>query len=225
VFRSIVVVRKSCSPGPAFLCVDLAAHQGIVSPAGNLSQENFATDDQAARRLPCMTATSSQGYRTGAERSDLAALFDSTFDNVYRFVLSRSASEHVAEDVAAETFAEAARSFGEGRGDEVTIGWLITVARRRLIDHWRREHRHEQRAKRWLQSTIETDGAAHAPDFDVIRALRRIPERQRAALTLRYLDDLSVAEVADALECSYEAVESLLARARRSFAASYEGRL
>lgn len=44
-------------------------------------------------------------------RAEPVELFDSTFNNVYRFCLARSASLAVAEDIAAETFAEAARAF------------------------------------------------------------------------------------------------------------------
>ena len=50
-------------------------------------------------------------------------------------------------------------------------------------------------------------------------ALDSLPLRQRAVLCLRYLDDWSTAEIAEALELSIPAVESLLARARRSLSA------
>lgn len=106
----------------------------------------------------------------------------------------------------------------------MSTGWLITVARRRLIDHWRRESRQDRRLQRLLGTFEEAPPSGAAEDhLDVLEALRRLPERQRAALTLRYLDDLSVRDVALALECSYDAAESLLARARRDFAAAYGG--
>ena len=55
----------------------------------------------------------------------------------------------------------------------------------------------------------------------MLSALERLPDRQRAALVLRYLDEFSVTEVADAMDLTYTAVESLLARGRRSFATAY----
>jgi len=45
---------------------------------------------------------------------------------------------HVAEALLAQTFENAAAHFTSGRGDEVTGAWLMTVAKRRLVDHWRR---------------------------------------------------------------------------------------
>ena len=53
-------------------------------------------------------------------------------------------------------------------------------------------------------------------------ALASLPGGQRLALTLRYLDEYSVAEVADELDTTYSAAESLLARARRSFERAWE---
>jgi RNA polymerase sigma-70 factor (ECF subfamily) len=53
--------------------------------------------------------------------------------------------------------------------------------------------------------------------------MRSLPPDQQAVLSLRYLDDLSVPEVADVLGRSVHATESLLARARRAFRKSYEG--
>ena len=62
------------------------------------------------------------------------------------------------------------------------------------------------------------------PDTDpwILEALDRVSPRQRAALVLRYLDDYSVQQVADALDLSYQGTESLLARGRRSLLDAYE---
>ena len=57
---------------------------------------------------------------------------------------------------------------------------------------------------------------------DVLDALQTLPDRQRAALSLRYLEELSVAEIADELSVTYTAAESLLARGRRSFERAWQ---
>lgn len=154
------------------------------------------------------------------ERESLRTLFRTEVGNIHGFVLARTGSYAMAEDVTGEVFAEAARRFQQGRGGEVTGAWLTTVARRRLIDGYRRQR---SRRRRWELLTRERP-AESEPDLDdsrILVALSSLPDRQRAALTLRYMDEFSVAEVADALELTYSATESLLARARRSFATSY----
>ena len=52
----------------------------------------------------------------------------------------------------------------------------------------------------------------------IAAAIGELPERQRQALILRHFEGLSNPEIGEALECSVEAVESLLARARRQLA-------
>ncbi|MEU9504790.1 SigE family RNA polymerase sigma factor [Micromonospora sp. NPDC048170] len=94
----------------------------------------------------------------------------------------------------------------------------------RSINRWRRRARRPERA------LGDNDGVArdHADDIAlrqaVVAALRVLPPRQRAAVVLRYLEDLSVADVAAALCCSEGAVKSHasrgLARLRESLAGS-----
>lgn len=62
---------------------------------------------------------------------------------------------------------------------------------------------------------------AEEGDPGVMAALDSLSARQRAVLMLRYVDDYSVSEVAEAMNLSYQATESLLARARRSLLAAY----
>lgn len=159
---------------------------------------------------------------TADGRAILTALFEQHHDRVYRFLLARSGSAQVAEDVASDTFTDVARMCASGRGGEITEAWLMTVARRRLVDSWRGAERHRRRVQRVSQLRPKVGAAADAGHDDlVVAALQSLADRQRLALTLRYLDDLSVAEVAEHLEMTYRAAESLLARARKSFERAY----
>lgn len=162
----------------------------------------------------------SQPVAAGTSRGDLETLYERQVGTVHGFLLARCGSVALAEDLTTEVFINAATRFAEGRGAEVTTGWLITVARRRLIDHWRRADTQRRgldvlRLERAPVGETEEDGR-------VLAALGSLAPRQRAALVLRYLDDHSVTEVADALEVDYRAAESLLARGRRSFERAYE---
>lgn len=161
------------------------------------------------------------------DRHHLAQLFDREFDGVFRFCLARTGDVAAADDAASETFVAAARVFAEGRGHEVDRPWLFVVAKNRMVDQWRSLERRQRRLRRLAQHRQSDDGdqdpvAASALADQVLAALASLPERQRAALALRYLDDNSVSEVAEQLDVTYQAAESLLARARRSFAAAWE---
>lgn len=158
----------------------------------------------------------------GVSEPTLSSLFEGEVEGVFGFLVRRCGDRSVAEDLTAETFAEASSRFSAGRGHEVTPGWLRTVARRRLIDHWRRGESARRRLVRLASTAPRSAPPPDDPDDAIDDALASLSIRQRAALTLRYLDDYSVAEVAAALGISYKATESLLSRARHSFAESYE---
>lgn len=158
-----------------------------------------------------------QGVSTGRDR--LADLFESTFDDLYRYCLARTASRGAAEEAASEAFLAAARTVASGRG-EVDRAWLFVVARNRIVDGWRSAERQRRRFASLvaLRRDVEEDSdEADCIGMVVIEVLRRLPERQRAALALRYLDGCTVGEVAVELQIDYSAAESLLARGRRNF--------
>lgn len=161
--------------------------------------------------------------RDHAARSGLSACFREHSALVHGVVYDRCGDPVLAEEITAQTFEAAARHFARGHGGEVTAAWLTVVARRRLVDHWRHlaaRTRAVGRLEGAHQQHDETPGLGC--DDDVTAALESLPARQRTVLTLRYLDDWGLDEIADGLGISYRAVESLLARARRSFAAAFD---
>lgn len=159
---------------------------------------------------------------SSVQREALTALFRSEFRRVYGYVFARTGSTQVAEEIAADAFAEAARVVRAGRGDTVTATWLIMVARRRLIDHWRRAERHRRRIERLRLQRTPAESTAEVEDEQMLAALASLPLRQRAALTLRYIDEYSVGEIAETLDVPYKAAESLLSRARAGFTKAME---
>ena len=125
----------------------------------------------------------------------------------------------VAEDLTSETFLAAA-----GQDRSVTIGWLIGVARHKLVDHWRWQARQERLLHAVEGSPTEADDVwdAALERWRAHEVLRALAPQHRAALTLRYLDGLAVPEAAAVLERSVAATEALLVRARREFRHIYE---
>lgn len=169
-----------------------------------------------------------EGVISDSSRQGLIDLFEAHFDALYRFCLARTGDVASADDAASEAFLAAARVFAAGRGGAVDRPWLFVVARRRMVDQWRASERQRHRIERLVRlrrpekSETVLNEAISDLSQKVVEALGSLPTRQRAALTLRYLDEYSVAEVAERLDIGYQAAESLLARARRSFAMAWE---
>lgn len=152
------------------------------------------------------------------------AIYRAALPQVYGYLLPRCGSVAVAEDLTAETFLAAVAAVRQAQVREVTVGWLVGVARHKLVDHWRRVGR-EQRglAAVGLERAESGDPWDEVLDLDAAHAaLWRLPVPQRIALTLRYLDGLSVPEVAGQLGRTVHATETLLVRARAALRRVYE---
>ena len=153
--------------------------------------------------------------------ASLLELYDRALPQVYGYLLGRCGDRSVAQDLTSETFLAVAKG---DQGAPLTVGWLIGIARHKLADHWRWQARQE----RLLQAVKELPSDFDDP-WDVTLDRRRAHEvlsvlvpQHRAALTLRYLDGLSVPETAAILGRTVTATETLLVRARREFRHVYE---
>lgn len=161
---------------------------------------------------PVSARTSSSGFIDVYER---------TFDEVYSYVASRLSDRGAAEDVTQEVFVMGARHVASG-GD-VDVAWLKTVARNKLIDHWRSRARAERKLA--LAHSVEppptSDEDSPRDGERVTLVLADLNPTYRTALVLRHVDGLSVPEVAKLLDRSVEATEQVLSRARAAFRSAY----
>ncbi len=141
---------------------------------------------------------------------------------VYGYLFKRCGDRSaLAEELTQETFIEAIRGRDrfDGRADETT--WIISIARHKLADHYRRlareERRHLKLVARHHRETREDPLSFVDDRRDVADALNRLPAMQRAVLILHYLDGLPVTEIGRELGKSDAAVESLMSRGRDRF--------
>ena len=155
----------------------------------------------------------------------LLALYDAALPDVYGYLVRRCDGPTVAEDLTAETFLAAVAAVQKGTVPRLTTAWLIGVARHKLVDHWRRLARDERnlRAVADEPSPDEDPWDAHLDAAVAHEVLSRLGAHHRSVLTLRYLDGLSVPEVAEHLGRTVHAAEALLVRARLAFRRAYEG--
>ncbi len=153
----------------------------------------------------------------------LLQLYDAALPEVYGYLLSRCGSRAVAEDLTAEVFLAAVDAVHRDEPPPMSTGWLIGTARHKLVDHWRRG----SREARGLQVVANQAAVLDDPwdaQLDALRArqvLEQLGPHHRAALVLRYLDDLPVPQVAAHLGRTLHATEALLARARSAFRHAY----
>jgi RNA polymerase sigma-70 factor, ECF subfamily len=157
-----------------------------------------------------------------------AAFYDRAFADVYHY-LSHAVlgNRSLAEDLTQETFAAIAKAITAGREEAQCMPWVMGVARHKLIDHYRHcegERRHLALA--WANGFGREDGQLDdlgaAEPGRIVELLDELSPMHRLVLALRYLDDLTVDEIATAIGRSVRATESLLVRARRALTRSLQ---
>jgi RNA polymerase sigma-70 factor (ECF subfamily) len=146
--------------------------------------------------------------------------------DVYRYALAVMRNPTDAEDVTQTTFLNAYRAYVEkGSRPEKPQNWLIAIA------HNVCRQRFRQTSRRPAEVSFEDDIADTVADDealtgeDIRRALSHLAFNQRAALVMRELEGRSYAEIADILQVSTSAVETLIFRARRALREQLEGSL
>lgn len=135
-------------------------------------------------------------------------------DDVYRYALARTGNKEDAEDIAIEVVHQAPAGM---RTDELKP-YMIGMARRKIADHFRHSARREE------TSVLPELGANFAVEqmIDVQRALDTVSESHRECLILKYVNGLTANEIGLVMDISSDAVDSLLQRARKSFANQWE---
>ena len=171
------------------------------------------------------------GRMLGRDEAAFDEFFADYFPRLFRFAVLRVRDQDAAEDIVQNSLIAAVRHLGTWRGEATLFTWLCTICRRE-ISAWEK-----RTSSRVLVSLAEDDpglraaleslgAAAEAPDAGLERAdtgrivqlvLDHLPPRYSRALEWKYLEDLSVDDIATRLQCTPKAAESLLTRARDAF--------
>lgn len=147
----------------------------------------------------------------------VAELYERYAPVVWRYVFARMRRDtHAGQDVLSETFLAAIRGLRNGAPADNVAGWLTGIARNKLAD-WHRQR--GESARNETAPAIEETSSSSSVVADVLDGL---PPEERVILEWKYLDRLTVREIADRLARTEKAVEALLYRARNAFRAAYE---
>lgn len=148
------------------------------------------------------------------------AFYDIAFPEVYRSAARLTGGDRqAAEDLVQDAFVRLVRSARAGDVSAVGVGWLVTAMRRLHLDRVRSGER-ERRRLRLVAESANGVASPSDDDVDVDTLLDGLSERERCALVLRYVEGLAVPEIADLMDSTVHATESLLQRAKRKARAS-----
>ena len=172
------------------------------------------------RRLLPVGLTVSAGWDRDEAYRFVEALFGKHQHEIYAYLVRMLRDPELAADLTQDAFVKAYRAYDALQKPENARAWLYQIAHRVALDDLRR-----RRIVRFVPLVGETHNSSPSAEHLVMearlsgelqRALERIPERQRAALLLAELHDLTGLELAATLGVSHVAARALLTRARES---------
>jgi RNA polymerase sigma-70 factor, ECF subfamily len=161
------------------------------------------------------------GQRIGND-SSFERLYRDHRRDVYGAVLRDVRDPAEAEDVTQIAFLNAFRAMRRGERPERPRAWLVTIARNVV------RRRYRERTRRPQEVGLDPDVAVALAEVDrptateISGAIKRLSPGQRTVILLREIQGRSYAEIADAMDLSVAAVETLIFRARRSLSEELE---
>lgn len=176
----------------------------------------------------------------GGDEAAFRDLFERFFPRLYRFALARVPRDpEAARDIVQQTFCQAIERLDTYRGEAALYTWFCQICRNAVADHYRRRGRVASRVllledQPDARAILESFAAPEADEPET-RAMREqvhrlvgatldaLPGRYGEALEWKYIDGLSVREIAQRLSLGEKAAESLLTRARESFREAIAG--
>jgi len=167
----------------------------------------------------------------GGSRAAVKALYERYLPPIWRYVRTQVPGDpNAAEDIVGETFLAALRGLKDVRLRQGPLyPWLAAVARRKIADHWRRcrrtrmEHLDLIPEKDCPVEVVEPAGrleAAETRDL-VAETMGKLRDEERLVLEWKYVDDLSLRDMARRMSRTVKGVQGLLYRAKRSFRAVF----
>lgn len=159
--------------------------------------------------------------------------FTAYFPRLYRFALARlGGNEDASEEVVQRVLIRAIDRLHTYKGEAALLTWLCTLCRRE-VGHWRERAASDREVSFFddrlaLRDALELIATVQTTDPDselqrrelsrlVQLTLDHLPGRYGDVLEWKYMQGLSVGEIAQRLDVGYKAAESLLARARSAF--------
>jgi len=149
----------------------------------------------------------------------------------YRFLLDKQD----AEDVSQEIFIEIFQSIKTFKGDAKLSTWIYRITVTKCLDELKKRNRkkrissigkliHIDEVANWLKGGSMPDIKLHEDDKlrEIAKALNTLPDNQRVAFTLSKIDGYNNTEIADIMNTTNNAVESLISRAKQKVSAELE---
>lgn len=161
------------------------------------------------------------------------SLYQTFADDIYRYIFLRIGLDTaLAEDITQDVFLDVYKGLNEFRGLCSERTWVFKIAKNKVFDYYRKQYRKkieygdindlltqnlydpEQDVEVLMESALKSE--------IVCDCLNSIPRHYRIVLILKYVDGKSVKQIAEVLDKSHKAIESMLQRSKIAFIKEYQ---
>jgi RNA polymerase sigma-70 factor (ECF subfamily) len=206
---SIGRIHEHLLPSSARLCsayrIGLAVHHSPEIQALSI----YFNVNLHAFQVPAGRASDRPESMRGSEET-IEKLLSGYGQEIHAVAYAITRDHHAAEDITAETIIAAWRRLNSLRDPDRLRPWLLRIASRHALQFLRRQRRHRETAI-WRGTSVGDQFDSLAADrLDIADAMAALPPQMRAVISLRYVSNLSVDEIAEALGRSRNTVKTEL---------------
>jgi RNA polymerase sigma-70 factor (ECF subfamily) len=169
--------------------------------------------------------------RTMPEKADISVLLPSLLPRLWRFVRRLARDQHDAEDLMQRACLRALERGHQLRPGTSALSWMFSIIHSVWLNEVRARRLRSRVGQRWtdelddtLADTSSADPALNVLHQQIIDAVGRLPDAQRAVILLVAVEGLSYREAAATFEIPIGTIMSRLARARLTIGQSLDGR-
>ena len=157
-------------------------------------------------------------------RKEFSKIYDQCIDKIYRFIFLKVNSQEIAQDLSSETFLRGWEAYKSNPKIDNPSAFLYRIARNLVTDYYRQKARTQFVSPEAVpiidpNPGIEEKAVLNSDLNQIKAALAGLKEDYQDVIIWRYLDDLSIAEVAKMLDKSEEATRVTLHRALKALRA------
>lgn len=160
-------------------------------------------------------------HPTGSPPGGFETFYEQEYRRVVGITYALTGSWPAAEDIAQEAFIVAHDRWTEVSGFDLPGAWVTKVATNKAVS-WLRRRRSEIKAITTLRWRRQEYATLDTADHEFWAEVRKLPANQATAITLHYLDDRPVDEIAEILDCAPSTARVHLHRGRKALAASLD---
>ncbi|MBU0660617.1 RNA polymerase sigma factor [Patescibacteria group bacterium] len=160
-----------------------------------------------------------------------AALYDLYVEKIFRFVLLKIDNREEAQDVTSEVFLKVWHYLIDAQKKDISSmsGLLYATARRLVIDTYRMRAKQKTCSIEYAETLVHNDGmeelAQKQEIATLLKSIKQLKQEYQEVVLLRYIDGMSLKEIAEILQKKPTNVRVLLHRAQKKLQSLYDDRL